>query len=144
MAHFRLQSVLDYRQSLEDQAQQHLAEALMVESRLRRQLDEAEAERTRVDGQRRQREEEGLSIAELQLYQSRIDHQRRLSQELQGQLQHALAVTAERQQQLLLASQDREAMEKLKERDRQRQQARQKQQETKDLDEVGSRGRHDL
>lgn len=141
MARFRLQSVLDYRQQLEDQARQQLAASLQRQRSIREERDRRALSLDRLTCERQQREAEGCPITDLQLYGARIDFEHDRLELLELQLLQSEQEVAERQQAVLAARQDREAMETLKARHLDEEKQREKTEETRRLDEVGSRGR---
>lgn len=138
---FKLQTVLDYRLRLEDQARQRLAEAQQVQQRCRQRRDAAQRERERLDTALRLKQRQGIDPDELRLYQDRIDLQQRLLETAQVELAAADGRVEQRQSELLQARQDREAMEKLKGHHEERQRLEDRRREIRQLDEVGARER---
>ena len=113
---FKLQSVLNYRQSLEDQAQQVLSTSLQRQNELETQLQQQRQKMQQHDGELKQRQQEGLTVAEIDLYESQIQHCRRLIENLQESLlQLDRQIVAERRE-LLHAARERQVMEKLKDK----------------------------
>ncbi len=113
---FKLQSVLNYRQSLEDQAQQVLSTSLQRQNELETQLQQQRLKMQQHDGELKQRQQEGLTVAEIDLYESQIQHCRRLIENLQESLlQLDRQIVAERRE-LLHAARERQVMEKLKDK----------------------------
>ena len=113
---FKLQSVLNYRQSLEDQAQQVLSTSLQRQNELEIQLQQQRLKMQQHDGELKQRQQEGLTVAEIDLYESQIQHCRRLIENLQESLlQLDRQIVAERRE-LLHAARERQVMEKLKDK----------------------------
>lgn len=113
---FKLQTVLKYRKTLEEQAQQRLAELLAVDGRLRQQQGEIS---THLEGLTRQLEEKqqgGLSVLELRLYEDQIVHQQQLINQIQRQLEEVGVQLNERRQELMVAARERKMIEKLKEK----------------------------
>ncbi len=143
MSKFRLQNVLDYRQRLEDQAQQKLAESLAHRQRLQQQREAHRSELDRLGQVMQQRQQEGISVNDLMLYQTRVDHQAEVLNGVELLLIDAEHQVEECRKEVLTASQDRESMDKLKEKDLKKQAYKEKQRETSQLDEVGARGRTD-
>lgn len=113
---FKLQTVLKYRKTLEEQAQQRLAELLAAEARLK----EAQAVVcSQLEGLTRQLEEKqqaGLSILELRLYEDQIVHQRQQSERLQLQHEELRLQLQARREELMVAARERKMIEKLKEK----------------------------
>lgn len=113
---FKLQSVLKYRKTLEEQAQQRLAELLSVESGLRLKQAEASTHLVTLSTQLLQKQQLGLSILELRLYEDQIDHHRQQSELLQQQLEELTGLLNDRRQELLVAARECKIIEKLKEK----------------------------
>jgi len=111
---FKLQSVLNYRQSLEDQAQQQLAASLqrkgVLEAELQRQRDALQQH----DAELKERQQDGLTVAEIELFETQIQHCRRLIEHLQGQLQRLDRQIVGQREELVNAARDKQVMEKLK------------------------------
>ncbi|MCK4502679.1 MAG: flagellar export protein FliJ [Desulfuromonadales bacterium] len=113
---FKLQSVLNYRQSLEDQAQQVLTASLHRQQQLLEQRQQQQQKLQQSDSELKQRQQEGLTVAEIDLYEGQIYHCRRIIEQLQQQLEQlAPQIEAERKM-LLHAARERQVMEKLKEK----------------------------
>ena len=113
---FKLQSVLNYRQSLEDQAQQILAASLQLRSELDEQLQQQQQKLQQHDGELKQRQKEGLTVAEIDLYESQIQHCRRLIEDFQGRLQQLDQQILLERKDLLHTARERQVMEKLKDK----------------------------
>ncbi|MEA3362550.1 MAG: flagellar export protein FliJ [Thermodesulfobacteriota bacterium] len=113
---FKLQSVLNYRQSLEDQAQQVLTTSLQKQNELEAKLQQQRRNLQQHDSELKQRQEEGLTVAEIDLYESQIQHCRRLIESLQGHLQQLEQQIVSERKELLHAARERQVMEKLKEK----------------------------
>jgi flagellar FliJ protein len=113
---FKLQTVLNYRKIIEDQAQQKLAETLQIQSDLQRQSQAAAHQLERVVAQIEQKQGEGLSIMELQLFEDEIFHQRKKQAQLAEQLVQIDGVINECRHELMQAMRERKIIEKLKEK----------------------------
>lgn len=113
---FKLQSVLNYRQSLEDQAQQVLAASLQAYSELEVQLQQQRQHLQQYDGELKQRQKEGLTVAEMDLYESQIQHCCRLIEDFQERLQQLDQQIVLERQDLLHVARERQVMEKLKDK----------------------------
>ncbi len=113
---FKLQSVLNYRQSLEDQAQQVLKTSLQQRTTLEEALEQQRNALQQHDDELKRRQQEGLTIAEIDLFESQIQHCRRMSADLQQQLQHLERQIVSEREELLSCARDRQVMEKLKEK----------------------------
>jgi len=113
---FKLQSVLNYRQSLEDQAQQLLAVSLQKQNELEAKLQQQQQNLQQHDSELKERQKEGLTVAEIDLYESQIQHCRRLIENLQGHLQQLEQQIVSERADLLHAARERQVMEKLKDK----------------------------
>lgn len=113
---FKLQSVLNYRQSLEGQAQQVLAASLQQQSDLEAQLQQQRKALQQHDDELKKRQEEGLTVAEIDLYESQIQHCRRLIEDILGRLQRLERQILSEREELLHAARERQVMEKLKDK----------------------------
>ena len=113
---FKLQSVLNYRQSLEDQAQQALAASLQQRGELESRLERERVNLQRHDAELKRRQREGLMIAEIDLFEAQIQHCRKLMDELRGHLRHLEHKIAAQREELYEAARDRQIMEKLKDK----------------------------
>ncbi len=113
---FKLQAVLNYRKTLEEQAQQRLAELLSVETRIRLQQNDEQDRLDRLSQQLQQKQQQGLSILELRLFEDQIEHHRRQSEMLQRQLSELTALLCRQRQELLSAAREYKIIEKLKEK----------------------------
>ncbi len=113
---FKLQSVLNYRQSLEDQAQQILSASVQMRAELEAQLQQQRRNLQHHDSELKQRQQEGLSVAEMDLFESQIQHCRRLMADLQKRLETLDGRIVAERESLLQAARDRQVMEKLKDK----------------------------
>lgn len=113
---FKLQTVLKYRKTLEDQAQQRLAELQSLQARLQQQQTEIDSRFAAFTAQLQQKQQQGLSVLELRLYEEQFGHLRQQSDQLQRQLAELDAQLDQRRQELLVAARERKAIEKLKEK----------------------------
>ena len=113
---FKLQSVLNYRQSLEDQAQQVLTTSLKLRTELEHQLEHHKAVLQNHDKELRRRQQDGLTVAEIDLFEAQIQHCRRLIKELRNRIDQLESQILSEREVLLHAARDRQVMEKLKEK----------------------------
>lgn len=113
---FKLQSVLNYRQSLEGQAQQVLAVSLQQQSDLEGQLQQQRSHLQQYDGELKKRQVEGLTVAEMDLYESQIQHCRYLIEDILLRLQRLERQILSEREELLHAARERQIMEKLKDK----------------------------
>ncbi|MDX2494821.1 MAG: flagellar export protein FliJ [Desulfuromusa sp.] len=138
---FKLQSVLNYRQSLEDQAQQLLAASLQRHNELETQWQQQLQNLQQHDDELTQRQQEGLTVAEIDLYESQIQHCRRLIVDIQGHLQQLDRQILSERKDLLHAARERQVMEKLKDKQEAEYQQELARKERVMLDEVSLRNR---
>ena len=113
---FKLKAVLKYRKTLEEQAQQRLAEILGVESALQIKQGEINGHLEALTAQLLQKQRQGLPILELCLYEDQIDHHRQQQEHLLQQLEEIKCLVNERRQELLVAARERKILETLKEK----------------------------
>lgn len=139
MAKFKLQTVLDYRERLESLAQQAHAEALDQENRL---LGELTARRRELDTLREEFEDlqrKGLDAYEFSLYSNHIGYAMGQVAELVERWEAARDEVEARRQALCVAGQERQLMEKLKEKQLSEAFAEEQHKEAVQLDEVAIR-----
>jgi len=113
---FKLQAVLKYRKTLEEQAQQRLAELLSAEAQILQQLTEGRTAFDALSARLQEKQRTGLPVLELQLYEEQIFHHRRRSEQLQQQLNELKGLLDERRRELLVAARETKIIEKLKEK----------------------------
>ncbi len=140
---FKLQSVLNYRQSLEGQAQQVLTTSLQHRSTLEEALEQQQNALQQHDAELKRRQQEGLTIAEIDLFESQIRHCRRMSADLQQQLQCLERQIVSEREELLSCARDRQVMEKLKEKQDAEYRRELNRQERSMLDEISLRNKGD-
>ena len=138
---FKLQSVLNYRQSLEDRAQQLLMTSLQHRSTLEEALEQQRNALRQHDAELKRRQQEGLTIAEIDLFESQIQHCRRMSADLQQQLQRLERQIVSEREELLSCARDRQVMEKLKEKQDAEYRQELSRKERAMLDEIGLRNK---
>jgi flagellar protein FliJ len=136
---FKLQSVLNYRTILEEQAQQALAFSQQQQQELTAAIAAQQQELNDQDHALRDRQEQGLTIAEIEIYESHISHCRRRSAELQAQLVRLAKKIVKQREALLNAARDRQVIEKLKERQEAEFRCEQERKERIQLDEISLR-----
>ena len=140
---FKLQSVLNYRQSLEAQVQQVLTASLQLQRELEIQQQQQRQSLQQHDSELRQRQQEGLTAAEIDLFELQIQHCRRLIVDLQERLdQLDRQIVAERED-LLHAARERQVMEKLKDKQEAKYHQELSRRERVILDEISLRNRRD-
>jgi flagellar FliJ protein len=141
---FKLQSVLNYRQTLADQAQQQLSNSLLQKTQLEAEMQQQQLNFQQLDLQLQQKQQEGLMIAELDLFEAQIKHRQQQLQQLQGQLQLLERQILAERQQLLSAARDKQVMEKLKEKQQAEYRQELARKERGLLDEISLRTKGDL
>jgi len=113
---FKLQSVLNYRQSLEDQAQQVLAASLLTQRQLIEQQQQHQHDLDSSDRELKQRQKVGMTVAEMDIYEGRIYYCRNAIKKIDGLLLHLVTQIKDERQALLVLARERQVMEKLKEK----------------------------
>ncbi len=113
---FKLQSVLNYRQSLEDQAQQALTACLQMKSELETQLRQQADLLKKYDGELQFKQQQGMTISEMNLFESHITHCRHLIRDIHQKIDDIDLNIIEKRTLLQKAARDRQIMEKLKEK----------------------------
>ena len=140
-AKFKLQTVLNYRQSLEDQAQQLLAASLQRQTDLKAQLQEQKQQLQRHDRELKIRQVDGLTVAEMDLYESQIQHCRGVMEMILRQLKQLEEKILFERKELLNAARDRQVMEKLKDKQEAEYQQELSRKERAMLDEISLRNK---
>jgi len=141
---FKLQSVLNYRQSLEDQAQQILTASLQRKSDLEVELQRQQESLNQHDAELKERQRDGLTIAEMELFEVPIQHCRRLIDQLQrDMIQLERQIIGEREE-LLNVARDRQVMEKLKDKQEAEYLQELNRKEREILDEISLRSKGDM
>lgn len=138
---FKLNSVLSYRTTLEEQAQHALAKSVQKQRDLVAAIDEQQKELQEQDRQLRLRQQDGLTIAEISLYEGRIHHCRRRCSELKTELEGVEQKILEQRDNLLRAARDRQILDKLKERQDAEFRHEQERKERVQLDEISLRNK---
>ncbi len=113
---FKLQAVLNYRQLLENQAQQVLSLSLQEQAGLLKEIEEFRQRLQNHDAQLRIRQLEGMTVAEMELFEAGIQHCRQQIQYLQQKLLVLDRRITEERNILLKTARERQVMEKLKEK----------------------------
>jgi flagellar FliJ protein len=138
---FKLQSVLNYRSILEEQAQQALALSQQQQQELTAAIATQQQELNDQDEALKQRQEQGLTIAEIDIYESRISHCRQCSAQLQQQLTRLERKIVKQREALLETARDRQVMDKLKERQDAEFRHQEERKERIQLDEINLRNK---
>ena len=141
---FKLDAVLNYRTTLEEQAQQALAMSLQKQGDLQAAIDQQQKELQEQDQQLKLRQQEGLTIAEIDLYEGHIGHCRRRWAELNVELQRLEQKILKQRESLLQAARDRQVLDKLKERQEAEFRQEQERKERTQLDEISLRNKRNV
>ncbi|BCA79110.1 flagellar export protein FliJ [Desulfuromonas sp. AOP6] len=136
MKTFKLESVLNYRRILENQAQQKLAEAFEREAALIAEINREEEELRRLYSEREKCQQVGMTVHEMQLYENRISHQVQQLAALVDAVEHCREAIAACREKLCEASREKKLMEKIKEKHLQEQHRVLNRLEAKNLDEL--------
>ncbi len=115
MKPFAMESVLTYRQQLEDAARQELFRALEKETSLRSQLAEVQEELATLYHDLEEERRGATTAGRLILYERRIQIVRQQVAELEEKLARQEQRVRQRRRHLLKASQERRVLEKLRE-----------------------------
>ncbi|NOY13970.1 MAG: flagellar export protein FliJ [Deltaproteobacteria bacterium] len=141
---FKLQSVLNYRRSLEDQAQQLLATSLQHKGELVAELECRRTALKQYDRELKRRQQEGLTVAEIDIFETQIHHCRRLMEQLQQELERLERQIISERKELLNAARDKQVMEKLKDRQEAEYRKELSRKEREILDEISLRSKGDM
>jgi flagellar FliJ protein len=136
---FKLQTVLDHRQRLEDMAMQSLAEARARENVLQQQITE---KRTALDlllEEFAERQQAGISFHDLQVYRLSIQRSQSRLKELEERAELLAEEVEDRRRHLAETCRDKKLLEKLKEKHQEEQAYLDNLRETTHLDEVALR-----
>ena len=140
---FKLQTVLNYRQSLEDQAQQILAASLQRKNELDTEIQRQQSALQQHDSDLKQRQQEGLTIAEIELFETPIQHCRCMMKQLRQQLDGLERQIISEREELLKAARDKQVMEKLKDKQEAEYRKELSRKEREILDEISLRSKGD-
>ncbi len=116
MKPFSMEPVLRYRQQLEDAARQKLFASLEQESKIHASLLRAEEKLSSLYSAFSLEKQEGTTVDRLLLYENRIRVEQAKAGQLRTELEEQKQVVARKRRQLIQASQDKKALEKLKEK----------------------------
>jgi flagellar FliJ protein len=136
---FKLQTVLNHRQRLEDIAVQQLAEALNREKNLLLQLNERRAAVTALVDEFAKRQQTGISVHELQVYRLSIQRNQTQLKSLEGQAAQLSREVETQRRQLAEACRKKKLLEKLKEKHQEEQILGDNLKEAAQLDEIALR-----
>lgn len=136
---FKLQTVLDHRQRLENLAQQKLADSLRRESELQHQIAEQQACLIKLHQELAHRQQHGTTIDELQLYQRSIDSKRKQIRKLVEQAEQLHREVARNRRNLTEASQEKKLLENLKDKKEAERRYHENRLEMAELDDIALR-----
>ncbi|MCL2340598.1 MAG: flagellar export protein FliJ [Proteobacteria bacterium] len=114
MKPFTMHAVLKYRRQLEDSARQTLAQAMEIEARLQKMLQQTEKELTGLYADLQQDQEQGTTVDRLRLFDTRIDLVRNELEAQRTKLIEQQQQVAQRRQMLVKRSKDRKIIEKVR------------------------------
>jgi flagellar protein FliJ len=114
MKPFSLQTVLNYRNRLEDIAQHRLAEAKKVQHTIEKRLQEEQYSLTLFIEEAERLQKEGIGITELIRHEERITAQKMNIQAIAKNLTEKNDIVEKEQQNLVRRSMDRQILERLK------------------------------
>jgi len=136
MTAFKLQSVLNYRQRVEELAQRTLAESLQYEKQCRRDQASLTRQLNQTQEDMAQRQRSGVGALDLLEHNRRVDYLRTQIESAGEQLSLAVDQVRGCREELLTASREKKLIEKLKERQKRRERDHLMQKETRQLDEI--------
>jgi len=116
MKPFKLQAVLDYRQTLSNIAQQDLCKTLEHEKGLTLKLKKERSELDKLYSDFARLQQDGITPHELLLYETRCSHQAGILAELEKKIGTLRRKIAAQRQALCETDRDKKLLEKLKEK----------------------------
>ncbi|APG27319.1 flagellar export protein FliJ [Syntrophotalea acetylenivorans] len=142
---FKLQTVLNHRQRLENLAQQKLAESLRSETAMQHQVASQRATLNKMHQELTQRQQTGISVQDLQLFRLSINRHRKNLQKLIEQAEELHREVKNNRQLLSEAAQEKKLLENLKEKKEAEQKHQDNRRESAILDDIALRlGKHSL
>jgi len=136
---FKLQTVLNHRQRLENLAQQRLADSLRREAQLHQQITVQKAELNTLQQEFTDRQQKGITVDELQLFGLSIQRHRKALRELLEQAERQRREVAGNREQLADAAREKKLLENLKEKKEAEQRYHEGRLETAKLDDIALR-----
>jgi flagellar FliJ protein len=137
MSSYRLQSVLDYRQMLEDQAQEQLVDVLERERSCVYRMRQEQRELNMLCQEKEEQQRQGIYQQDLFLLESRIRYQSMQLIELQKQLETITQEIDTCRHHLQEKCKDKKLLKVLKEKYQETQRQEFEKKESKALDEIG-------
>lgn len=142
---FKLQTVLDHRQRLENLAQQKLADALRRETAMQHQLTSQRAALNKLHQELAHRQQTGISVQDLQLFRLSINRHRKDLKTLTEQAEKLHREVQSNRQLLTEAAQEKKLLENLKEKKEAEQKYQDNRRDLATLDDIALRlGKHSL
>ncbi len=142
---FKLQTVLNHRQRLENLAQQKLADSLRRDSALQHQVASQRATLNKLQQELTHHQQAGITVQDLQLYRLSINRQRKDLHALIEQADKLHREVKSNRQLLAEAAQEKKLLENLKEKKETEQKYQDNRQESATLDDIALRlGKHSL
>jgi flagellar FliJ protein len=136
MKTFKLQAVLDYRQTLSNIAQQNLCKSLDEEKGLRARLDDERQKLDNLYADFAQRQQSGITANELALYENLCMHKAESLRILEKKLVTIRRKVAAERQALCETDRDKKLLERLKEKQTQACNLMLHRKEISELDEI--------
>ncbi len=136
---FKLQTVLNHRQRLEDIAMQSLAEARARENSLLQQIADRRTVLDHLQGEFAERQQAGISVHDLQIYRLSIQRSRSRIKTLEDQAEQLAREVENRRRHLAETCREKKLLEKLKDKHQAEQTCLDNLRETAHLDEVALR-----
>ncbi len=142
---FKLQTVLNHRQRLENLAQQKLADSLRRENALQHQIASQRAALNKLHQELSGRQQSGITVQDLQLFRLSINRQHKDLQTLIEQADNLHREVKSNRQLLAEAAQEKKLLENLKEKKEAEQKYQDNRKESATLDDIALRlGKHSL
>ena len=136
MKPFRLHTVLSYRRTLENRAQERLVRAREEEERLLREMEREQTRLRDLCMEFEDKKRQGMNVGEVLVYQNHLHRVRSLIAQRESELQSARNDVARKKGELSRASRERKLLEKLKEKQDRRYTQYLEDEEKKELDEI--------
>lgn len=136
MKPFRLHTVLSYRRTLENRAQERLVRAREEEERLLREMEREQTRLRDLCMEFEDKKKQGINVGEVLVYQNHLHQVRNLIAQRESELQSARDDVARKERDLSRASRERKLLEKLKEKQDRRYRQYLEDKEKKELDEI--------
>lgn len=136
MKPFRLHTVLNYRQRIQDKAQERLVRAKEKEESVQLEMEREQERMREICHDFERRKSQGMSVREVLVCQNHIGHIRNRLAQLERDLQVARDEVASKEKELNRASKEKKLLEKLKEKQDHRYTQFLEDKEKKELDEI--------